>query len=98
MPDHGSNVGPEKTSAPASAYLARAGTEGSPGAGTPMDPMHRQAAARVLDAGRDPWLDHLYHGDRKVLEGIYQEQFDRIDAAVGTVLTGADRETVVHEV
>jgi RNA polymerase sigma-70 factor (ECF subfamily) len=33
-----------------------------------------------------------------VLEAIYQQHFERIDVAVGTVLAGADRETVVHDV
>jgi RNA polymerase sigma-70 factor, ECF subfamily len=98
MPDQASNVGPEDTSAPAAAYLARAGGEGNSGVVTPMDAMHGQAVAPVERAPRDAWLDQLYQGDRKVLEEIYQQQFDRIDAAVGTVLNGADRETVVHEV
>ena len=54
------------------------------------------AALPTTDGGS--WLDRFHRGDRKVLEEIYHRQFDRIDAAVGTVLTGADRETVVHDV
>ena len=44
------------------------------------------------------WLDRFHAGDRSVMEGCYREQFDTVDRAVGSVLRGADRETVVHEV
>jgi RNA polymerase sigma-70 factor (ECF subfamily) len=66
-----------------------------------MEPAPSQSTADppvlpVTDGGT--WLDRFHRGERKVLEQIYQQQFERIDTAVGTVLTGADRETVVHEV
>jgi RNA polymerase sigma-70 factor, ECF subfamily len=100
MPDRGSNAEPEKNSALAAAYLARAatGSAGKPAVATPIDPMHGQTAAAAEQTEPTTWLDRFYGGDRKILEEIYQGQFDRIDAAVGTVLAGADRETVVHEV
>ena len=46
----------------------------------------------------EPWLDRFHAGDRDVLEEIYHQHFQRIDGSVGVVLTGADRETVVHDV
>ena len=36
-------------------------------------------------------------GDRTLMGRVYQETYDGVDAAVGRVLRGADRETVVHE-
>jgi RNA polymerase sigma-70 factor (ECF subfamily) len=45
----------------------------------------------------DGWLERFHAGDRPVLEQIYQQHFLRVDGAVGSVLAGADRETVVHE-
>jgi RNA polymerase sigma-70 factor, ECF subfamily len=44
------------------------------------------------------WLERFHAGDRGVLEQIYREHFATVDAAVGSVLTGADRETLIHEV
>jgi RNA polymerase sigma-70 factor, ECF subfamily len=55
--------------------------------------------ARAEPIRVDPaWLDRFHDGDRRILEQIYHEHFERIDGAVGSVLTGADRETVVHDV
>jgi RNA polymerase sigma-70 factor, ECF subfamily len=48
--------------------------------------------------GEAAWLARFHAGDRAVLEQIYRQHFERIDGAIGTVLTGADRETVVHDV
>jgi RNA polymerase sigma-70 factor, ECF subfamily len=48
--------------------------------------------------GEGTWLERFHAGERQVLEQIYREHFDTVDAAVGTVLTGADRETLIHEV
>jgi RNA polymerase sigma-70 factor, ECF subfamily len=46
----------------------------------------------------DESLRALFHaGDRSVIGRLYQESFQGVDAAVGRVLRGADRETVVHE-
>lgn len=40
----------------------------------------------------------LFHaGDRALMGRVYQETYQGVDAAVGRVLRGADRETVVHE-
>jgi RNA polymerase sigma-70 factor (ECF subfamily) len=55
---------------------------------------------RETEASRPdlPWLERFYAGDRRVLEEIYRAHFDTVDTAVGTVLHGADRETLIHEV
>jgi len=40
----------------------------------------------------------LFHaGNRALMGRLYQESYDGVDAAVGRVLCGADRETVVHD-
>jgi RNA polymerase sigma-70 factor (ECF subfamily) len=44
------------------------------------------------------WLGLFHAGDRRTLEACYREHFEAVDAAVGRLLRGADRETVVHEV
>jgi RNA polymerase sigma-70 factor (ECF subfamily) len=44
------------------------------------------------------WLDAFHGGNRGVLEQCYRTHFRTVDAAVGQVLRGADRETVVQEV
>jgi RNA polymerase sigma-70 factor (ECF subfamily) len=45
-----------------------------------------------------PWLERFYAGERRVLEEVYRQHFVKVDSAVGTVLAGADRETMIHEV
>lgn len=44
------------------------------------------------------WLERFHAGDRAALEAFYRGHFVTVDRAVGWVLAGADRETVVHEV
>ncbi len=47
----------------------------------------------------EDWLSAFHAGDRRVLEQCYREHFVLVDARVGRVLrSGADRETVVHEI
>jgi RNA polymerase sigma-70 factor (ECF subfamily) len=46
----------------------------------------------------DAWLAAFHAGDRRVLEQVYREHFAIVDARVGRVLWGADRDTVVQEV
>ena len=43
------------------------------------------------------WVDRFYAGERQVLEEVYRENFEHVNVVVGTVLQGADRETVIHE-
>ena len=53
----------------------------------------REAVALELE-----WVDRFHAGERQVLEQVYRENFAAVDQSVGTVLQGADRETVIHEV
>ena len=44
------------------------------------------------------WLERFHGGDRVVLEECYREHYATVARSVGAVLSGADQETVVHEV
>ncbi len=44
------------------------------------------------------WLDAFHAGDRACMGALYEGQFDVVDGVVGGILSGADRENVVHEV
>ncbi len=44
------------------------------------------------------WLDRFHAGERAVLEEVYRQHFATVEGAVGSVLGGADRETLIHEV
>lgn len=46
----------------------------------------------------DGWLKRFHEGHRGVLEKCYRDYLTTVDIAVGRILSGADRETVVHEV
>jgi RNA polymerase sigma-70 factor (ECF subfamily) len=54
--------------------------------------------ANVKTMAVGPWLERFYEGDRRALETVYREQFSTVETSVGRVLSGADRETAVHEV
>lgn len=43
-------------------------------------------------------LKRFHEGDRELLGLLYRETYEAVDTAVGRVLRGADRETVVHDV
>jgi RNA polymerase sigma-70 factor (ECF subfamily) len=49
-------------------------------------------------AQQDAWLRAFHAGERACLEGCYRDYLDTVDRAVGGVVAGADRETLVHEV
>ena len=55
-------------------------------------------AARPAPAQEAPWLDRFHAGERDTIEACYRDHFRVVDHAVGQVLRGADKETVVHEV
>jgi RNA polymerase sigma-70 factor (ECF subfamily) len=44
------------------------------------------------------WLGEFHAGSHGVMTQLYVDQFATVDRAVGRVLRGADKETVVHEV
>jgi len=46
----------------------------------------------------DDWLSWFHAGERRAIEACYHEHVGTVDRAVGRVLGGADRETVVQEV
>jgi RNA polymerase sigma-70 factor (ECF subfamily) len=44
------------------------------------------------------WLERFHAGDRDVMEECYRDHFRVVELAVGQILRGADKETVIHEV
>lgn len=44
------------------------------------------------------WLASFHAGDRQVLAAVYRDHYRTVEQACGSILGGADRETVVHEV
>lgn len=44
------------------------------------------------------WLERFHSGDLAVIEQCYREHFLTVERAVGSILSGADRETAIHEV
>lgn len=46
----------------------------------------------------DTWLENFHDGCRTTLAGVYRDHFATVQRAVGRVLSGADQETVIHEV
>jgi len=46
----------------------------------------------------DTWLARFHAGARDVMEACYRDHFRTVEQAVGRILQGADRETVVHEI
>src|ERR1700722_15058986 len=48
--------------------------------------------------GEKAWLAEFHAGDRLVLERCYRENYRGVIRAAGRLLTGADAETVTHEV
>jgi RNA polymerase sigma-70 factor (ECF subfamily) len=55
-------------------------------------------AARPAPAADTPWLDRFHAGEREVLDECYRNHFRVVETAVGHVLRGADKETVIHDV
>jgi RNA polymerase sigma-70 factor (ECF subfamily) len=55
-------------------------------------------SARSAPAQDATWLDRFHAGERDVMEGCYRDQFRVVENAVGHILRGADKETVIHEV
>jgi RNA polymerase sigma-70 factor (ECF subfamily) len=43
-------------------------------------------------------LDAFWRGDRTALDRCYRQNFRAVERAIGGVLSGADRETIIHEV
>lgn len=62
--------------------------------------MERHGAISTMadDVDQASWLASFHAGDREILADCYREYFATVNRAVGRVLSGADQETVVHEV
>jgi len=58
--------------------------------------MVMEVTARVPDA--DVWLQDFHAGGRAAMADLYHDHFATVAAAVGRVVDGADKETVIHEV
>jgi RNA polymerase sigma-70 factor (ECF subfamily) len=43
------------------------------------------------------WLDAFHRGDRQALHECYVDHVDTAEQAIGRILEGADKETVIHE-
>jgi RNA polymerase sigma-70 factor (ECF subfamily) len=52
----------------------------------------------VPEEDDDGWLEAFRRGDRDVIEQCYRRYYPVVQAAMGTMLGVADRETVVHDV
>jgi RNA polymerase sigma-70 factor, ECF subfamily len=46
----------------------------------------------------ETWILGFHRGDREAFESFYRDHFSSVDGAVGRILSGADKETVIHEV
>lgn len=57
---------------------------------------------RPFDVGEDEgtesqWLESFHRGDVEALDRCYREQFDVVERAVGALVPGPDRETIIHD-
>jgi|SRR6185312_61197 len=53
---------------------------------------------RAEDGTKSAWLDAFHKGNRDTLADCYRDHFEAVERTIGSVLTGADCETVIHEV
>ena len=44
------------------------------------------------------WLQRFHAGERRAMAECYRDHFDTVDAVVGRFVSGADRETIIHDV
>lgn len=56
------------------------------------------ASIEPVEAGTPAWVEAFHRGERRVLAELYGDHFNTVAAAVGSILTGADRENVIHDV
>jgi RNA polymerase sigma-70 factor (ECF subfamily) len=49
-------------------------------------------------ADEDAWLADFQAGARPIIEACYRDHFDAVYRSVGSVIRGADRDAIVHEV
>src|SRR5262249_11692981 len=46
----------------------------------------------------DGWLRRFHDGERALIEQLYVDYFPTVASAIGGIVGGSDRETVIHEV
>lgn len=51
-----------------------------------------------LAVAEDPWVAEFHRGGRETFTALYKDHFVTVANAVGKILSGADKETVIHEV
>jgi RNA polymerase sigma-70 factor (ECF subfamily) len=67
--------------------------------GATSDTLAPSLMSRVAAEAHDPaWLEAFRRGDRDIIEDCYRRYYDVVEAAIGSLLGMADRETVIHEV
>jgi RNA polymerase sigma-70 factor, ECF subfamily len=60
--------------------------------------MNRPVSPPELAAEALDWLAEFHAGSRAVLTECYVDHFASVERAVGRILKGADKETVIHEI
>src|SRR5579871_1367051 len=53
---------------------------------------------RDPESDRPAQLEAFHRGERQALADCYRDHFEGVERAIGSILSGADRETVIHEV
>jgi RNA polymerase sigma-70 factor, ECF subfamily len=52
----------------------------------------------IIETDAGDWLVRFHAGEQRILEACYREHFQTVFRAVGQILSGADQETLTHEV
>jgi RNA polymerase sigma-70 factor (ECF subfamily) len=60
--------------------------------------MNRPVSSPEVTAEAVTWLSEFHAGSRAVLTECYIDHFASVERAVGRILKGADKETVIHEI
>jgi len=60
--------------------------------------MNSPAVPREISTEPLTWLTQFHSGSREVLSECYVDHFASVARAVGRILKGADKETVIHEI
>lgn len=57
----------------------------------------QDATLTLEGTAEEEWLARFHEGRRATMEEVYREYFATVKRAIGTIVTGADGETVIHE-
>lgn len=58
----------------------------------------RGVGVKARNDVEEDFLTRFYRGERAAMEGVYRSHFSTVDGAASGLLSGADRETVIHEI